>query len=775
MRPFLPAPAAFPEPPPEDVIARAEIVDLSDRLERDGRLVWDAPAGEWEILRFGRRSTGANTRPAPRPGLGLECDKLDPAALDAHFDAFVGRLVREVGPRPLDRAAGWTSLHIDSWEMGAQNWTAGFGAEFRGRRGYDPLPYVPAMTGRVAESVEISERFLWDLRLTLQELVIENHAAHLRDLGRRHGFRLSIEPYDMNPTADLTLGGVADVPMGEFWAHGHGFDSAFSCVEAASIAHTTGRSIVGAEAFTAGESEAWRLYPALLKDQGDWALCAGINRVVFHRFAHQPWLDRRPGMTMGPYGVHWDRTQTWWPLAGAYHRYLARCQFLLRQGAPVADVCYLVPEGAPHVFRPPASALAGELPDRRGFAFDGCAPEALVAGARVEEERIVFPGGAAYRLLVLPAVETMTPRLLRAVAALVAAGATIAGSPPQGSPSLEEYPRCDEEVAELAAELWGGRAPSAEVVRRSAGTGAIVWGGELQVAGAAPDGTPELYPTYEATARLLAALGTPPDFASDGPLRYAHRRTADADLYFVANRTAREIDAAGTFRVTGRRPERWDPLTGAIHRLATFAERDGRTTVPLRFAPHQSWFVVFRAEPTAGAPVVANGADRREPSLLARIDGPWDVFFAPENGGPGSVRFATLGDWRESADPQIRHYAGIATYTGAFDLPGLPAAGPRRLVLDIGEVPDLARIRLNGADLGILWCAPWRVEVAAAARAGGNRLEIDVASLWPNRLIGDCALPPEEQVAWTTWNPYGPGDPLLPSGLLGPVRILAGE
>ena len=282
VKPFLPAPAGFDEPPADACIPTAQVLDLSARLAPDGRLDWEVPAGDWTILRFGRTSTGQNTRPAPLPGLGLESDKFDPAALDAHFAAFIGSLLKTVGP-PQKAGAGWTMLHMDSWEMSSQNWTADFRGEFHKRRGYDLQPYLPAMTGRVVGSRALSERFLWDLRQTAQELVVENHARHLRELGRRHGFGLSIEPYDMNPCADLALGGVADVPMCEFWAKGYGFDTEYSCFEAVSIAHTLGRPVVAAESFTSGDGERWRLYPGALKAQGDWAFCAGINRLVFHR------------------------------------------------------------------------------------------------------------------------------------------------------------------------------------------------------------------------------------------------------------------------------------------------------------------------------------------------------------------------------------------------------------------------------------------------------------------------------------------------------------
>ena len=314
----LPSPASYPALPAEAVVAADRVVDLTTKLDADGRLAWDVPEGKWTIMRFGRTSNGAGTRPAPLPGLGLECDKFDKAALDAHFDEFIGALLREIGPRKKAAGTGWTMLHIDSWEMGAQNWTAAFREEFRRRRGYDPVRYLPAITGRVVDSMEVTERFLWDLRQTAQELVIENHAEHLKALGHKNGFGLSIEPYDMMPCADMSVGAVADVPMCEFWLYG--FDTAYSVIEAASIAHTCGQPIVAAESFTSTDAERWQAYPGSMKVLGDWAFSAGVNRIVVHRSQHQPSLDRRPGMTMGPYGVHWERTQTWWDMVGRLSR-----------------------------------------------------------------------------------------------------------------------------------------------------------------------------------------------------------------------------------------------------------------------------------------------------------------------------------------------------------------------------------------------------------------------------------------------------------------------
>jgi hypothetical protein len=756
VKPFLPAPAEYAALPADQCIAPNRIVDLTRNLSPDGRLEWDVPEGNWTVLRFGRRSTGQTTRPAPLPGLGFECDKFDPAALDAHYAAFIQTLLRGLGPRKPGQG-GWTMLHIDSWEMSSQNWTARFREEFQGRRGYDLLNYLPVMTGRIVGNLEVSERFLWDLRQTAQELVVQNHALHLRELGRRDGFGLSIEPYDMDPCADLSLGGAASVPMCEFWAKDHGFHTEFSAFEAVSIAHTLARPIVAAESFTSGDSERWQLYPGALKGQGDWALCAGVNRFVFHRYEHQPWLDRWPGMTMGPYGVHWERTQTWWEMVPGYHQYLARCQFLLRRGLPAADICYLAGEGAPHVFRPPKSATRGDPPDRLGYNFDGCDPEVLMRDASVSNGRLVFPGGMTYRVLVLPRFDTMTPALLRKIKDLVQAGATVVGAPPRKSPGLSNYPECDLEVKRLAAELWGGP----PVSERQVGKGRVVWD---KAEGPAP--SPDIYADYASVARLLAGMNVSPDFDAEPFLRYTHRHDGEADIYLVANPEARPLEANATFRVSGRQPELWDPVTGEQRALPEFAQRAGRTSVPLRFDAHQSFFIVFR-EPARSRPAPGrNFADSRP---VQEIDGPWEVAFQPNRGAPERVRFDTLTDWSKHSDPGVKYFSGIATYRTQFDWQ------PRhsRLFLELGQVQVMAGVRLNGLDLGPVWTAPFRVEVTAALKPGPNLLEIRVANLWPNRLIGDAALPPPQRVAWTTWNPFTKDSPLLPSGLLGPVRIVA--
>ena len=953
---YLPASAHYQEPGPTEVIQPQDIVDITKQLKPDGTLEWNVPAGEWTIVRMGRRVTGASSRPAPAPGEGLECDKFDVKALEFHLGQYVGKLLQKIGPRAKEH--GLTTLHIDSWEMGSQNWTAAFLEEFKKRRGYDARPWLPVYTGRIIRSLELSERFLWDVRLTSQELVLENHAGAVKAWGRKQGFSLSIEPYDMNPAGDLDLGAVADVPMGEFW--NNSVDSAYSCYEASSIAHVMGRPIVSAESFTS--NGALDAYPWSLKNQGDWAFCAGINRIVFHTFAHQSLGDEyKPGMSFGPYGVHWHRNQTWWPLVSDYHRYLTRCSALMRQGVTVSDVLYLTPEGTPHVFLPPPSALegSGAYTDKKGYGFDGCSPKILMARADVKDGLITFPGASSYRLLVLPQVDTMTPGLLAKIRDLVKAGAMVVGTPPRKSPSLAGYPACDRDVQALAKDLWGSVDAPQAVTKRSYGKGVVHWGGgfspqapppqndsisesrwiwypEGNPAQSAPPGTryfkrviqvdgakalesataavsadnsftlwingkkvsagdnfnvtvrtaiasflcpganviavavsngadvanpagwigsfdlcykdgsrevcktdkqwaaglaaqpgweqaatnpgdwkdsmvlgayamapwnrgaenkilPQLYPAYELTATVLMGMGVKEDFSATGPLRYGHRRTGDRDIYFVSNRSGVPVKADCSFRVGQGSPQLWDPVTGERRPLLQFERADGLTSIPMEFDAFQSFFVVFGDRSQKSEVRSQNGTKNfLDVKPVQEIAGPWTVAFDPKRGGPEHITFDALQDWTTRPEPGIKYYSGIAVYRKVFDIPEPRTLNP--VFLSLGTVHDMARVKLNGKDLGVVWCAPWRVEVSGTLKAGANQLEIEVANRWQNRLVGDkqpadagvrtVNCPPgflggtphkAGRYTFSTSDPTNLQSPLFPSGLLGPVRIMKGE
>jgi hypothetical protein len=794
--PYLPEPAQI-KSSQYGFIDRDKVVNLTDRLQDDGVLIWDVPPGKWTILRFGKRNNGAVTRPAPMPGLGFECDKLDTAAFDAHYEAYIGKLLTHTGRQKSATGGGWTMIHIDSWESGSQNWSPAFRQEFIKRRGYDPISYLPVYKGYTLEDTEISERFLWDIRQTAAELLIENHAIRFKELGRKSGFRLSIEPYDMNPAADLDLGSVADIPMCEFWSNGYGFNSAFSCIEATSIAHVTGAPVVAAEAFTAGGNEAWKKYPADMKNQGDWAFCMGINRFMYHTFAHKPYGDRlKPGMTMGPYGVHWDRGQTWWPMVYGYHKYITRCQYMLSQGRPVADILYLAAEGAPHVFRPPSTALTGTsvMPDKRGYSFDGCSPQYLIKYASVKNGNIEFPGGASYKILVMPERKTMTPELLEKIRELITNGATVVGNPPDKSPSLSGYPACDNKVREISTALWGAGEMPDGLVPVESGAGRLWWGKGLINTHRGIRNDPDsltLYPGFGITQQLLSDAGVFPDFESSDKIRYTHRSLPDREIYFISNKTDSLIDEVCSFRNGSRSAGSWDPVTGEIRPLEVMIT-EGKISLGIKMEGYQSLFIIFskNGEPSLQA---GNNENFPEKHTISTLQGPWIVSFDTIMGGPVKTEFADLDDWSKRPEEGIKYYSGIATYSNRFDLPETVMTGKtRNLYLDLGTVRNIASVTLNGRDLGVIWTSPWCVSISEAVRQKDNRLEIKVANLWVNRLIGDEGMPwdgidkgkwpdwilnrtkrPSGRYTFTTYRYYKKDDALAESGLLGPVRILS--
>ncbi|WP_036930478.1 glycosyl hydrolase [Prevotella sp. 10(H)] len=741
-----------------------DIKDITAWMKPDGTIEGDLPAGKWTIMRFGVRNNGAITRPAPAPGLGFEADKLDTVAMSHHMDKFVGELFRHIGftkRTSKSPSGGLTMLHMDSWEMGAQNWTGSFRKEFELRRGYDPQPYFPAYSGLIVGSRELSERFLWDMRKTVQELILENHAGYIREYAHRHGLGFSVEPYDMNPTADLELATISDVPMCEYWSVGYGFNTSFSLAEGTSIAHLKGQQVVPAESFTA-QFDGWDQYPGKMKNQTDWALAGGVNRFMFHTFQHQCLPDSlRPGMTMGPYGVHWDRNQTWWEMGKAYHDYLSRCQFMMQQGRTVSDILYFSPEGNPHVFRAPASAYLGTdtLPDKRGYAFDACPPSFLYK-ASVKDGKIVFPSGAEYRILVLPTFETMTPEILKKIKGLLLDGATVVGMPPTKSPSLQGYPQCDNEIASLVKEIWGEGAAPDKTETRTVGKGKIIWSKEIL------NNHDNLYPNYDFTARILAGMDTPEDFVSDGDLRYAHRTTDNCDIYFVSNRSGKQISANCTFRISGMIPELWDAMTGEIRELKQYTIKDNRTIVPMVFDTDQSFFVVFRKQGTPSSEV----KNFLSYTTLQTMEGPWDVSFDPAWGGPAKTVFNELADWTMHTDEGIKYYSGTAVYEQTFDF-DTKSSNP--LYLNLGEVNIMAKVWLNDEEVGTVWTYPWQVDISNYIKSGENKLKIEVVNLWVNRLVGDCLLPEgSKPYTYTTFRHYNKDTSLSKSGLIGPVRLL---
>ncbi len=550
------AQATWPRLAAGEIVKFNQVVDLTTHTNAYGRLLWNAPAGNWTILRFGHTSTGVDNHPAPAGGLGLETDKLSKRATTFHFDNLMAKLIAKAGP-----LAGGTLVctHIDSWETGSQNWTRTFPDDFKTRRGYDLHRWLPVMTGQVVASLEESERFLWDLRKTISELLVENYSVCMRNLAEKNGLRLSIEGYSGVPVDEMHYGGTAVEPMSELWSWGR-FGAAYSVTEMTSAGHVYGRRIIGQETFTADSNERWQGHPAVVKDIGDWAFCQGVNRFVVHRYAMQPFLNIAPGVSMGPWGLHYERTQTWWKQSLSWHQYVARCQHLLRQGHWVADVLYVQPEGAPSGC--PTMPGAGDQSYVHTYKCDGCPAEAVISRLRVQNGNLVLPDGMAYRIMVLPDSPCMTVDLLTKIKALADAGATMIGATrPMKSPGLSGYPACDQKVSSLADKIWS--------------SGRII--------------------THKTPQQVLHEKNIPPDFTSDSQLHFAHRRTDDADIYFVTNLAENAVDANCAFRITGRTPELWNPQTGAIEPAAIWTQDADRkvTHVSLRLEWKESTFVVF--------------------------------------------------------------------------------------------------------------------------------------------------------------------------------------
>ncbi|MDR3199388.1 MAG: hypothetical protein LBU34_16085 [Planctomycetaceae bacterium] len=558
------------------IVAQKEIIDLTGKLAEDGTLDWNVPAGNWTILRIGHTCKGHMVGPAPTSGAGLECDKL---SVEASEEAFNGQMGKLIADNKTFAGTGKTlmSTHIDSWENGSQNWTPKMRNEFQQRRNYDLWKFLPVFVGYIIDSTEITDRFLWDFRRTVSEMCLDNYAATFKRLANQHGLKLSIEAYDLAPCDFLQYAGICDEPMGEFWC-GVGWETAgsrlYECRGMASAGHIYGKKIIGAEAFTATNTERWLQHPGSIKSLGDRAFAEGINRFVFHRYSFQPWRNIKPGLMMGPWGIHYERTQTWWHLTPAWHEYLSRCQFMLRQGDFVADIVYVEAEDSPqHYINHP----------RNGYQWDQCGTHAVLQMS-VKNGKLMLPSGASYEILVLPNSKHITSELLKKAIELVKDGATIIGNRSNSALGLTNYPQNNQLVKELADELWGNS--NEETGERNLGNGKIIWGK-----------LPEI---------VLRERGISPDFRTNRQLRQIHRRTANADLYFVANPSDQNVLARISCRTTGK-PELWNPETGKTIPAPIYHTENGVTSLVLPFEPSQSMFVVFtqQNQPDTNDPIVA--------------------------------------------------------------------------------------------------------------------------------------------------------------------------
>jgi hypothetical protein len=729
-------------------------IDLTEHVSDDGTLTWNAPEGNWTILRFGFSLTGAKSRPANPGGLGYEVDKLSRHHTELYYKGYTEPLKRTLGDlfgRRLNH------FLIDSWEAGQQNWTDDMIAEFTRRRGYDPTLFLPAMAGYVVGNAETSDGFLWDFRRTLADMFAENHYGTMVELLHRDGLQVYSEASGVSleiPEDTLLTKSKVDIPMGEFWMRDlHPRLMYLQDVRgAASAGHIYGKPIIAAESFTGGGYES----PFALKKASDYWLAQGINRLVFHTSAHQP-LDTLPGNTM--VGTHLHRNITWAELARPMNEYFARTCYMLQQGRNVADIAYLLPEGAPSTM--PIWGAGTQPAPPEGYDYDFVNTDILLNALKVTDDgRLEIPGRASYRVLVLPPITAMTAEVVIKLQELVKGGATILGPKPANSPSLREsfMPSLPApfstgaDVSEIATELWGDLNGTTRTINY-VGKGMVVWGRTL--------------------GEVLDKLKVEPDFdwsaGLDAELAWKHRRLEDGDIYYLSNLTDQPVQAEVRCRVSGHNVELWRPDTGTIS-PAISREKDKHTTVPLSLAANETLFLVFHD----GGEEVQIAAQQSAWQELAEITGEWTITFPPNRGAPEHINMSKLTAWNEYEDLGIRHFSGTAEYTIDFNADESWLSPERELQLDLGEVYDIAEVTFNGKQLGIAWKPPYTVDVTDAIRQGANQLTVRITNQWTNRIVGDRAAKEKDRVlsGIDPKSRFGPRE-LVPSGLLGPVRILA--
>lgn len=716
----------------EGVAPATEVHDLTDRLSADGQLQWTPPPGRWRIIRLGWSLTGRRNTPASPESIGLEVDKLNAQAVARHMRAMLDPLKAQLGD--LYGAKGLTYAITDSWEAGQANWTDDMIAAFKARRGYDPTPWLVVLTGRVIGDAARSDQFLWDWRRTLADLLTERHYGEIAKILHGDGLSYAAEApgVDLPAIADgVQAKGRTDTPMGEFWVYPAGGAPLASNLadirEAASAAHVYGKPLVSAEALTTRGEDPWRTGPWQHKPIIDRFLAEGVNDLVLHTSVHQPFVDRKPGLTLRQYGQHLTRNETWAEDARGWTDYLARSAFLLRQGRAGADIAYFYGEDAPASL-PWREGGRPDLPT--GYDFDYLDAESLLQRLSVKDGRLVLPSGAVYAALVIPpAVDRLSLPVLRKLQRLAKAGALIVASPPRGSPTQSDTADARAWTA-LAARLWSGPI------------------------GAGPVGAG------------LAARGVAPAITGlTSSMVWTRRVLPDGELYFVANPSGAPANVQASFRIMGRAPELWNPETGEVT-PATYRTVGGRTVVPLDLRTSDAVFVVFRTATRATRRVVPTPAVK----TLADWSQGWRVTFAPGWGPEQPRDIAALSSWTEDADPLVKYFSGAATYAKTITVPAEWRRAGDRLVLELGEVRELATVTLNGKTLRTLWRPPFSIDVTDALKNGENRLEVRVVNYWSNRMIGDLqpGTPPR---TFASIAPFTAASPLSPAGLLGPVRL----
>jgi hypothetical protein len=717
-----------------DAIKPNDIIDLTSLMQADASLEWDVPAGNWMVVRLGYSLTGRQNHPASPEATGLEVDKLDKEAvrryINTYLDMYKDATGGLIGPK------GLQYMVLDSYEAGHMTWTKNMPEEFKIRRGYDLIKWIPVLTGRVVKDLESSEKFLWDFRKTIGEMIAENHYDVIGEELHKRGMKRYTESHENGRIylADgMDVKRNADIPMSAMWTPGSlagGTDeevrSEGDIREAASVANIYGQNIVAAESMTAIQN-AFSWTPEKLKRTADLELASGLNRFVIHTSVHQPLDDKKPGFSLGPFGQYFTRQETWAETGGkAWMDYLGRSSYMLQQGKNVADILYLYGENTNITL-----VCQNKLPNIPvGFEFDFVNSSALINKIIAKNGKLTVETGHAlslsptYEVLMLDeTAKYMTLPVLKKIKTLVDAGIKVVGTKPEKSPSLADN---DAEFQKLASEIWKKSNVSNNVNI------------EIQ---------PDVI-ISNAKNKIL----------------FRHRKSeisnlkSEIDIYWLNNRSDNPTNAEVSFRVAGKVPELWNAQTGKTEKVS-YQIKDGRTIVPLKFESWEAYFIVFKEKTTASSVAIAP----KKETLLTQITSPWEVSFNDKH-----ITMDKPTSWSENTDSDIKYFSGTATYKTVFT-----ATSGGQVAIDLGDVKNVAEVIVNGKSQGIVWKKPFRIELKDALKIGENTLEIKVTNLWVNRLIGDAQPDVKVKTTFTTMPFYSADSPLLPSGLLGPVKVLS--
>ena len=716
-------------------ISQKDVLDITSMMTPDGTLTWNVPEGKWVVMRTAMRPTGVKNSPSPAIGTGLETDKMSKKHIRAHFDNYLGKILERI---PAEHRKTFKIVVEDSYETGGQNWTDDLIPDFVKAYGYDPVPFIPVLSGVVIGNEDMSDRFLWDLRRLIADEVSYNYVGGLREVSHEHGLTTWLENYGHwgFPGEFLQYGSQSDEIAGEFWSFGDLGD--IENRVASSCGHIYGKKKVWAESFTSGGPD-FTQYPGQMKQRGDRFFTEGINATLMHLYVQQP-DDRVPGVNAW-FGNEFNRNNTWFSQMDVFAGYLKRCNYMLQQGRYIADVAYFIGEDAPKM----TGERNPEIP--RGYAYDFVNGEVL-KNASVRDGKLVLESGMEYSVLVLPDCKTMRPELLEKLKSLVSDGLIMIGPAPEQSPSLKDYPEADKKVKALAEDLWqNGSNPYAATV--NFGKGRIYKRASIE--------------------QVMRDLGIDPDFASDDPdlpLQFIHLILPDSEFYFVSNQGDKAISFDGMFRVAGKAPELWNPLTCEVRDLAQYSSLTKGTKIPLKLEPFESSFIVFRKDAPAERTTGTNFPSKQ---IVETISSPWTVAFQEGRGGPQEpVTFDELTDWTSSSDLGIKYFSGTATYSNPFKVKKIPSTP---VYIDLGKVMVMAKVWINGSYAGGVWTAPYRLNISELIKKGENTVKIEVVNNWRNRIIGEKNLSEKDRFTFLTTTSLKKDSELQSSGLLGPVEI----